>query len=107
MAINKAPIDLPKPAAVVAEKKIPEKKIQEFINRGGKPTSRGEEAAETGGTKSIKLIVKDAEMSAIKVLRDKRPSRSRKIPISVHDWVIEAILEKIERDQKKYGLTLL
>lgn len=107
MAINKAPIDIPKPAAVIPEKKIPEKKIQEFINRGGKPTSRGEEEAVSGRTKSIKLILKDTEMSVIKELRDKRPSRSRKIPISVHDWVIEAIHEKIEREQKKYGLTLL
>lgn len=107
MAINKAPADLPKPAAVIPDKKIPEKKIKEFINRGGSPTSRGEEAVEIGVTKSIKLILKDTEMSAIKVLRDKRPSRSRKIPISVHDWVIEAIQEKIEREQKKYGLTLL
>jgi 3-hydroxyacyl-CoA dehydrogenase len=108
MAINKAPVDLPKPAAATPATKVPEKKIQEFINRGGSPTNRGEEAAvETGGTKSIKLILKDTEMSAIKVLRDKRPSRSRKIPISVHDWVIEAVQEKIEREQKKYGLTLL
>lgn len=106
MAINKAPIDLPKPAAT-ADNKVPEKKIQEFINRGGSPTSRGEEAVDTGGTKSIKLILENKEMSAIKVLRDKRPSRSRKIPISVHDWVIEAVQEKIEREQKKYGLTLL
>lgn len=107
MAINKAPADLPKPAAATPDNKVPEKKVQEFINRGGSPTSRGEESADTGGTKSIKLILKNKEMNAIKVLRDKRPSRSRKIPISVHDWVIEAVQEKIEREQKKYGLTLL
>jgi len=109
MAINKAPTDLPKPAAATLDNKVPEKKIQEFINRGGSPTSRVEEAVDTEGTKSIKLILKNREMSAIKVLRDKRPSpsRSRKIPISVHDWVIEAIQEKIEREQKKHGLSLL
>ena len=37
------------------------------------------------------------EMETIKMLRDKRPSRNRKITISVHDWVIEAIQEKIEK----------
>ena len=85
---------------------VSERKIQAFINKGGKPTDRGEESDE-GGTKSIKLIMTGKEMSAIKVLRDKRPSRSRKIPISVHDWVIEAIQEKIEREQKQYDLTLI
>ncbi len=85
---------------------VSERKIQAFINKGGKPTDRGEEVTE-GGTKSIKLIMTGKEMSAIKVLRDKRPSRSRKIPISVHDWVIEAIQEKIEREQKQYDLTLI
>ncbi len=105
MAINKAPEAEPKPEKLV--KTISEHKIQQFINRGGKPTNRGEELTETGGTKSIKLIMTGKEMSAIKELRDKRPSRSRKIPISVHDWVIEAIQEKIEREQKKYGITLV
>lgn len=104
MAINKAPEEL-KPEKQA--KTISEHKIQQFINRGGKPTDRGEEPTEVGDTKSIKLIMTGKEMSAIKELRDKRPSRSRKIPISVHDWVIEAIQEKIEREQKKYGLTLL
>jgi hypothetical protein len=106
MAINKAPVDPPKPAADLTDKKVPEKKIQEFINRGGKPTSRGEEASKSGGTKSIKLVMTDTEMSAVKEVRDKRPKpRGRKIPISVHDWVIEAIQEKLEREQKKYGIT--
>lgn len=104
MAINKAPEELKSEKQV---KTISEHKIQQFINRGGKPTGTGEEPTEVGSTKSIKLIMTGKEMSAIKVLRDKRPSRSRKIPISVHDWVIEAIQEKIEREQKKYGLTLI
>lgn len=105
MAINKAPQEEPK--AEKSLKLVSEHKIQQFINRGGKPTERGEELTELSGTKSIKLIMTNKEMSAIKELRDKRPSRSRKIPISVHDWVIEAIQEKIEREQKKYKLTLV
>ncbi|MVM35701.1 hypothetical protein GO755_37145 [Spirosoma sp. HMF4905] len=106
MAITKMPDTLP--TAAKQAKPVSEKKIQEFINKGGKPTGGGEEnLAKSSGTKSIKLIMTNNEMSAIKELRNKRPSRSRKIPISVHDWVIEAIQEKIEREQKKYGLTLL
>ncbi|WP_138485390.1 hypothetical protein [Dyadobacter bucti] len=57
-------------------------------------------------TKSIKLIMTAEEMEVIKKLRDKRParSRSRKISISVHDWVIEAVQEKIERERRKYSV---
>ncbi|WP_460926623.1 hypothetical protein [Spirosoma agri] len=100
MAINKAPDNLPKPV-----KAISETKIQDFINRGGKPTQALANTTGSVGTKSIKLIMTDSEMSTIKELRNRRPSRSRKIPISVHDWVIEAIQEKIERERKKYGVT--
>jgi translation initiation factor 2B subunit (eIF-2B alpha/beta/delta family) len=106
MAISKAP-ESQKPEQ--PKKQVSEKKIQEFINQGGSATAKNrtaQEGAET--TKSIKLIMTATEMAAVKQLRDKRPkSRSRKIPISVHDWVIEAIQEKIEREQKKYGITLL
>ncbi|GAB3715884.1 hypothetical protein GCM10027592_56710 [Spirosoma flavus] len=105
MAISKMPAatkpaEEPKPAS--------EKKIQEYINKGGKPTSRGEEATDPNQTKAIKIIFKSTEMDAIKLLRDKRPAgRNRKLSISVHDWVIEAVQEKIQRDQEKYGLTLI
>lgn len=106
MAINRIPVDPPKTEQPAPEKKVAEKKIQEFINRGGKPTSRGEEAEESGGTKSIKLVMTSKEMSDVKAVRDKRPKpRGRKIPISIHDWVIEAIQEKLEREQKKFGIT--
>lgn len=105
MAINRIPVDLPKTEQPTPEKKVPEKKIQAFINRGGKPTSRSEGVSESGGTKSIKLTMTDQEMKAVKEVRDKRSKpRGRKIPISVHDWVIEAIQEKLEREQKKYGI---
>ncbi|MVM42324.1 hypothetical protein GO730_39210 [Spirosoma sp. HMF3257] len=104
MAITKVPDERSKPET--QPKAVSEKKIQQFINKGGKPTDRGEEDSVSGGTKSLKLVLTLKEMSAIKELRDKRPSR-RKIPISVHDWVIEAILEKIKREQKQHGLTLL
>lgn len=107
MAITKMPDELqklanqPKPAS--------EKKIQEFINKGGKPTEdRGGEMPKDNVIKSIKLNMTGEEMNAIKELRNKRPvKRGRKITISVHDWVIEAVREKIQRDQKKHGLTLL
>lgn len=90
------------------KKKAPsEQEIDAIINKGGKTTVESkEETADPNSTKSIKLIMTVDEMETIKKLRDKRdrPSRSRKITISVHDWVIEAVQEKIERERKKYSV---
>jgi 3-hydroxyacyl-CoA dehydrogenase len=91
--INKQPVS-----------KVSEKKLQEFINGGGTPTKKGISETTDNATKSIKLIMTAEEMEAIKQLRDKRQApRSRKISISVHDWVIEAVQEKIERENRKYA----
>lgn len=101
MAITKLPDDLARPEK--SPRTVSEKKVQDFINRGGKPTADGPDA-DGPVTKSIKLIMTAQEMEAIKQLRDKRPRpRGRKLAMSVHEWVIEAIQEKIEREQKKYG----
>ncbi|MCE6993119.1 hypothetical protein [Dyadobacter sp. CY323] len=89
------------------KKVVSEKQIDAIINKGGKTTVESKEvAADPNSTKSIKLIMTVDEMETIKELRDKRPakSRSRKISISVHDWVIEAVQEKIERERRKYSV---
>jgi hypothetical protein len=99
MAITREPVIENTPA-----KKVSEKKLQDFINGGGAPTSKAKATTSAGVTKSIKLIMTGDEMETIKSLRDKRPHRSRKITISVHDWVIEAIQEKIERERRKYSV---
>ncbi|MCF2491613.1 hypothetical protein [Dyadobacter sp. CY347] len=89
------------------KKKVSEQQIDAIINKGGKTTVESkEQASDPNSTKSIKLIMTVDEMETIKELRDKRPakSRSRKITISVHDWVIEAVQEKIERERRKYSV---
>lgn len=89
------------------KKRVSEQQIDAIINKGGKTTVESkEQPADPNSTKSIKLIMTVDEMEAIKRLRDKRPakSRSRKITISVHDWVIEAVQEKIERERRKYSV---
>ncbi|MCE7073707.1 hypothetical protein LZG74_25590 [Dyadobacter sp. CY327] len=87
------------------KKVVSEKQIEAIINKGGRATVESA-PSDPGATKSIKLIMTAEEMEAIKKLRDKRPpvSRSRKITISVHDWVVEAIQEKIERERRKYSV---
>ena len=89
------------------KKQVSEQQIEAIINKGGKTTVESKEkTADPNSTKSIKLIMTVDEMEKIKELRDKRPakSRSRKITISVHDWVIEAVQEKIERERRKYSV---
>lgn len=89
------------------KKKVSEQQIEAIVNKGGKTTVESKsESADPNSTKSIKLIMTVDEMEKIKELRDKRPakSRSRKISISVHDWVIEAVQEKIERERRKYSV---
>lgn len=89
-----------------SKKKISESQIEAIINKGGKATTESavKDTSSENETKSIKLIMTADEMETIKQLRNKRPApRSRKIPISVHDWVIEAIQEKIERESRKYA----
>jgi 3-hydroxyacyl-CoA dehydrogenase len=97
MAISKDPSNL----STIPDKS---KKIDEFIKKGGSPTVKAIKENQISNTKSIKLIMTTDEMETIKMLRDKRPSRNRKITISVHDWVIEAIQEKIEKEKKLYNL---
>ena len=92
MAISTAP----------SRKVASEKYIEKIINKGGKTTVESKVSADV--TKSIKLVMTAEEMEAIKELRAMRKApRGRKISISVHDWVIEAVQEKIERESRKYN----
>lgn len=98
-------ISLPPP-----KKKVSEEEIDAIINKGGKTTVESESKKKpriSTTTKSIKLVMTTDEMETIKELRDQRPApnRSRRLAISVHDWVIEAIQEKIERERRKYSLS--
>ena len=103
------------------KRKVTEAEIDAVINKGGKAaaetdpepepvaepaTAEKAAPADLNATKSIKLIMTSEEMETIKQLRSKRPqrSRNRKITISVHDWVIEAVQEKIERERRKYSV---
>lgn len=77
-----------------------EKKIREFISKGGSTSADGQTAPADDELKSIGLKLYASEIQKINELRAKRPkSRSgRKAGISLHDWVVEAVQEKIERE---------
>jgi len=45
----------------------------------------------------------DSQLKIIGELCDKRPKKpGRRISLSKQDWIMEAVMEKIERETKKY-----
>lgn len=100
MAISKPPVR--KTAAVLPPTPAPdEKKIEAVINRGSSSIST--EAPEIK-LKNFNIKLPSTTLTAIDELRAKRPRKptSPKLGISTQDWLLEAIQEKIEREQKKY-----
>lgn len=85
---------------------IVEKKITDFISRGGSTATKAIDSEEKLKGINIKLLTE--EISTIKTLREKRPRLSRsgqkRLAISLHDWIVEAIQEKIEKEKKKYNI---
>lgn len=84
--------------------KADEKKIKEVINKGaGIPQEVLPQ--ETDKLKNINIRIFESELQTIRNLRERRPKpRGKRLAISVHDWIIEAIQEKIERERKSYKL---
>lgn len=102
MAISKPPV---RPAAGPPAAPGPdEKKIEAVINRGS--TSLGPEAEVPAvKIKNFNIKLPSTTLTVIDELRAKRPRKptSPKLGISTQDWLLEAIEEKIQREQKKYG----
>lgn len=101
MAISKPPIRKV-PGAVLPSPTPDEKKIEAVINRGS--TSLVLEATDIK-LKNFNIKIPAATLTVIDELRAKRPRKltSPKLGISIQDWLIEAIQEKIQREQKKYN----
>jgi hypothetical protein len=104
MAVSAAP-PKKKQEPVTLPKKVSEKKILDIINKGGKPTAEINSFEIDDSVKGITVKLMSSEMETIKELRDKRPAlRGKKITISLHDWIVEAVQEKIEREKKQYRI---
>jgi hypothetical protein len=100
MAISKPPVR--KPAAVVLPAPAPdEKKIEAVINRGSSSLTAEALAIKI---KNFNIKLPSTTLTVIDELRAKRPRKptSPKLGISTQDWLLEAIQEKIQREQKKY-----
>lgn len=73
--------------------------IEAVINRGGKPTTNSapdeDDKPAHVNTRLTKKIIH--QIDALRAQRPRKPG-SPKLGISLHDWVVEAVIEKLERD---------
>ena len=112
---NKTKPNLKRPAMGMPPKKqIPaapemavpdEEKVRGFISKGGSPAAEPDAmlAAKQPAVKQINVKLLVPEVERINELRERRPRprSGRKPGISLHDWIVEAVQEKIERDNAK------
>lgn len=114
--LNKGKPNLKRPAMGMPPKKqIPaapemavpdEEKVRGFISKGGSPAAEPLAMPEPDAMPAVKQInvkLLVPEVERINELRERRPRprSGRKPGISLHDWIVEAVQEKIERDNAK------
>lgn len=79
-----------------AESKKVEKKIQEWIKKGGSTTAEASlEQSEQDPLKAMNIKLYQSELEKIKDIRGRKLKRDR---LSIHDWILVAIQEKIEKE---------
>lgn len=84
--------------------KLSETEIEAIINRGGAVAPQPSEPTVIDRDKpkffNVRLSV--GIFQDIDALRAKRPKKpgSPKLGISTHDWIVEAVLEKLQRDNQ-------
>ncbi|GAB3939270.1 hypothetical protein [Larkinella terrae] len=96
-----------KPAnAIEPTAKSNDKKIDEIINRGSSTVAAVEPQTVPETIKNFNIKILSTQLAAIDELRAKRPRKpiSPKLGVSLQDWMIEAIEEKIRRERKHYNL---
>ena len=92
------------PSAPSNRNKLDEKKIDAIINRGS--SSVAASPTEVVQVKNFNIKITASTLASIDEVRAKRPRKptSPKLGISTQDWLLEAIAEKLEREQKKYKI---
>jgi hypothetical protein len=76
-----------------------EKKVREVLRKGAPPKEETPDA-EAPGYKQINIRLLLSERDRINKLRDNLPMvRGKRMAITLHDWIVQAINEKLERDE--------
>ena len=78
---------------------VSEADIEAVINKGGSTISK-EFSLDLEKPKHINIRLTEGIIGQIEQSREKRPRKpgSPKLGISIHDWIVEAVLEKLERE---------
>ena len=84
---------------------VSEAEIEAMINRGGDVAVSKEENTnvDPNTVRHVNARLTDAIIRQIDVLRASRARKigSPKMGVSLRDWIVEAVMEKLERDTKK------
>ncbi|GAB3719507.1 hypothetical protein GCM10027592_63100 [Spirosoma flavus] len=99
MALTPPPQRTKKPAPT-------EQEIDAYVNRGGQPApgpASQDAVIDRDSPKFFNIRLSVGIFQDIDALRAKRPRKpgSPKLGVSTHDWIVEAVMEKLERDRKK------
>lgn len=96
------PTTLPPPR----KSKPTEAEIEAVINKGSSALKADAQPLDDDTVKFFNLRLTQGVLTRIEGLRAKRPRKlaSPKLGISTHDWILEAIEEKMKREKRKYSL---
>lgn len=81
------------------KKNLSEAEIEAVINKGGSTISK---SASPEKPKHINVRLTEKIIDEIEQSRAKRPRKpgSPKLGISIHDWIVEAVLEKLANENQ-------
>lgn len=79
---------------------IPEAEIEAVINKGGSIVDSKKGDTDPNKPKHINIRLNQEIVERISSLRSKRPRNpgSPKLGISLHDWIVEAVLDKLDKE---------
>ncbi|SFF02427.1 hypothetical protein [Spirosoma endophyticum] len=88
------------------KKQPTEAEIEAVINKGSSTLKKDDQPIDDDTVKFFNLRLTQGVLTKIEGLRAKRPRKlaSPKLGISTHDWILEAIEEKMAREKRKYSM---
>ncbi len=88
------------------KKQVSEAEVEAVINKGSSALNEEVQPLNDDTVKFFNLRLTQGVLNKIESLRAKRPRKlaSPKLGISTHDWMLEAIEEKMAKEKRKYSM---